>query len=74
MPCLIDGRGLLPPEPMELTLNALDTLGDDEELTLLLYCQPHPLFNILRQNGYVWRERVRDDGTHEFLIRKLAPL
>ncbi|HLA35769.1 MAG TPA: DUF2249 domain-containing protein [Rhodocyclaceae bacterium] len=67
---MIDGRELLPPEPLELTLGALDALGDDEELILLIYCQPLPLFNILKRNGYVWRERVLDDGTHEVSIRK----
>jgi uncharacterized protein (DUF2249 family) len=48
----IDGRGLMPPEPMELTLTALDTLPDGEELLLLLYVEPHPLYGILKQNGY----------------------
>jgi uncharacterized protein (DUF2249 family) len=67
---VIDGRDLQPPEPMELALTALDTLPDGEELTLLLYCQPHPLFGILRRNGYVWREEILDDGTHEIRIRK----
>lgn len=70
MPRLIDGRDLLPPEPLELTLAALDGLGDGEELTLQLYCQPHPLYQILRRSGYVWRVTVWDDGTHEIRIRK----
>ncbi len=70
MPAVIDGRDLVPPEPLELTLSALDTLADGEELMLLLYCQPQPLFSILRQNGYRWTESVRDDGTHEILIRR----
>jgi uncharacterized protein (DUF2249 family) len=70
MPRVIDGRDLLPPEPLELTLTALDTLGDGEELLLLLYCHPKPLFDILRQNGYRWTEAVQDDGTHEVRIRK----
>ncbi|PKO84935.1 MAG: SirA-like protein [Betaproteobacteria bacterium HGW-Betaproteobacteria-11] len=67
---VIDGRDLVPPEPLELTLTALDILPTGAELTLLLYCQPHPLFNILRQNGYLWTERVAADGTHEIRIRK----
>ena len=53
------------------TLEALDTLAEGDELLLLLYCQPHPLFNVLRNNGYAWREEVRDDGTHEIRIHKL---
>lgn len=67
---VIDGRGLLPPAPLELTLTALDTLGADEELLLLLYCQPHPLFEILGKNGYTWKEELLADGTREVRIRK----
>ena len=70
MPRVIDGCELQPPEPLELALMALDTLPDDEELTMLLYCQPHPLFDILKRNGYRWTEAVQDDGTHEIRIRK----
>ncbi|HEX8963817.1 MAG TPA: DUF2249 domain-containing protein [Rhodocyclaceae bacterium] len=70
MPAVIDGRDLVPPEPLELTLSALDTLADGEELLLLLYCQPQPLFSILRENGYRWTESVKDDGTHEIRIRR----
>jgi uncharacterized protein (DUF2249 family) len=68
---VIDGRELQPPEPMELTLEALDKLGEGDEVLLLLYCQPHPLFGILRNNGYGWREELRPDGTREIRIRKL---
>ncbi|HZV55828.1 MAG TPA: DUF2249 domain-containing protein [Rhodocyclaceae bacterium] len=70
MPRVIDGRELQPPEPLELALMALDTLPEDEELVMLLYCHPNPLFDILRRNGYVWTEAVQDDGTHEIRIRK----
>ncbi len=71
MTTVIDGREMQPPEPMERTLETLDTLAEGEDLLLLLYCQPHPLFNILRQNGYTWAEEVRADGTREIRIRKL---
>lgn len=67
---VIDGRDLQPPEPLELALESLDTLTADDELVLLLYCQPQPLFSILRKNGYAWQETVQDDGTHEIRIRK----
>lgn len=70
MPPVIDGRDLLPPEPLELTLATLDRMPADEELLLLLYCRPYPLFNILRRHGYAWREGVQPDGTHEIRIRK----
>ena len=67
---VIDGRGLMPPEPMELALTALDTLPDGEDLVLLLYCEPHPLFAILRQNGYTHRTQTLPDGTVEVRSRK----
>lgn len=66
----IDGRDLSPPEPLELAMAALDTLSADDELVMLLYCRPQPLFNILKQNGFKWVETVQDDGTHEIRIRK----
>lgn len=69
-PQVIDGRDMLPPEPMELTLAALDTLPPEGELVLLLYCQPHPLYQILRRNGYAWTEATQGDGTTEIRIRK----
>lgn len=69
---VIDGRGLMPPEPLELTLTALDTLPDGEELLLLLYCQPQPLYAILDQNGYSHRTETCPDGTVEVRITKAA--
>jgi uncharacterized protein (DUF2249 family) len=69
---LIDGRDMQPPEPLEKTLEALDSLAPDEELVLLLHCQPHPLYQILRRNGYVWTESLQADGTNEIHIRKAA--
>ncbi len=55
---------------MERTLEALEKIGAGEDILLQLYCQPHPLFDILRRNGYRWTETVQDDGTHEIRIRK----
>lgn len=72
MTIVIDGRELQPPEPLERTLQALDGLADDDDILLLLYCQPHPLFNILRNNGYVWTDNLLPEGTREIRIRKGA--
>jgi len=69
---VLDGRELQPPEPLERTLEALDRLADGDDLLLLLYCQPHPLFNILRKNGYTWTEEVAKDGTRSIRISKLT--
>ena len=70
MALIIDGRGLQPPEPFERTMEALDTLPPGEELTLLLYVTPTPLFNALRRNNYVWQDNIQADGTHEIRIRQ----
>jgi len=67
---IVDGREMTPPEPLERTLTALDTLEQGEELLLLLYCNPKPLLDILDRNGYAWREVVQDDGTHEIRIHR----
>jgi len=66
---VVDGRDMLPPEPLEKTLAALDLLQPGGEVVLLIYCHPVPLFNILRKNGFVWTESLREDGTHEIRIR-----
>lgn len=69
---VIDGRELQPPEPLEQTMTALEQLADGDEVLLLLYCQPHPLYNILRNNGYSWTEDVLPEGTREIRIRKAS--
>jgi hypothetical protein len=69
---LIDGRGLLPPEPFELTLAALEDLERGAELVLLLYREPHPLYQVLRQNGFAHRVESLDDGTFEIHITHAA--
>lgn len=68
-PRVIDGREMVPPEPLEATMEALDTLPQGEELTLLLNCQPHPLYQMLRRNGYIWTEEWDGNGTNVIRIR-----
>jgi uncharacterized protein (DUF2249 family) len=65
---LIDGRDLLPPEPLQLTLDALETLAPGDDLMLLLYCEPHPLYAMLERDGFRHATSLRDDGTREILI------
>ncbi len=64
----IDGRDMVPPEPLELTLAALDALPEGEEIVLLVNCHPVPLFEILRKGGSTWTETIHADGTHEIRI------
>lgn len=65
---VIDGRLLLPPEPLELTLAALDALAPGCELVLLVNCQPHPLYRVLERNGFAWTEGTAPDGSVEVRI------
>lgn len=68
---LIDGRAMHPPEPLERTLEALDTMADGDTVVLQVNCQPQPLFNILRRNGYRWVESTMTDGAFEYRITKV---
>lgn len=69
-PRVIDARDLQPPGPMELTLEALDTLPRGEELQLWLNREPFPLYNILKNNGFAHRvEYCEDDGRFIIHIR-----
>ena len=68
---VIDGRGLEPPEPLELAVAALPTLAPGDELVMLLNCEPLPLYSILERNGYNYRSERRADGANEIHIRKL---
>jgi tRNA 2-thiouridine synthesizing protein A len=69
---ILDARQMMPPEPMERTLEALGELAPDGELILLLYREPMPLYKILRNNGYTHRTTLREDGTFEIAIRPAA--
>ncbi len=66
---VIDGRGLEPPEPFLLTMEALDAIQPGQTVLLLLSREPFPLYRALELNGYVWETSRFEDGTVEILIR-----
>lgn len=68
-PHVVDARFLEPPEPFTRTMEALEVLPPGESLLLLLYREPHPLYRVLNQNGYVYTTELVADGTFEILIR-----
>ena len=70
-PRVIDGRGLLPPEPLELAVAALGEMMSGDELVMLLHCEPLPLYSILDPNAYRYCSERRADGTNEVHIQKL---
>jgi TusA-related sulfurtransferase len=65
---VIDARGLEPPEPFVLTMEALDTIGPDEKLLLILTREPHPLFRALKINGFSHQVERTAAGDVEILI------
>lgn len=69
-PRLIDGRDMLPPEPLERVLAELADLAPGEELVVLLRCEPLPLYSILDRSGFRYRTTPRPDGTNEVRIEQ----
>lgn len=65
---VLDARWLEPPEPMELTLAAVDCLEQGDHLRLLIHRSPYMLFPILKEWGFNYQSRSTDDGTFEVLI------
>ena len=70
---IIDAREMEPPEPMVLTLEALDTLGPDEKLLLILTREPYPLYRKLQAIGFTHRTDITMQGTIEILIWRKQP-
>jgi uncharacterized protein (DUF2249 family) len=58
---VIDARGLEPPRPFELVMEALCELQPGDSIRLILEREPFPLFRVLDRNGY--RYQVRRVGT-----------
>ena len=66
---LVDGRGLLPPEPMERVLMALDLLRPGQHVRFLLHREPYPLYGILENRGYTHHTHLLPEGDYEILIK-----
>ena len=69
-PIIVDARTMMPPEPMERTLEALDMLQEGQEILLMIPRQPAPLFDMLRNNGYAYTVEPQDDGIFHIRIRQ----
>lgn len=65
---VVDGRGLEPPEPFVLTMDALNASGPEEAVLLLLGREPYPLYQVLDTNGFSYQTRRTPDDTVEILI------
>lgn len=69
-PHVVDARYMEPPEPFTATMDMLDTLQPGEQMLLLLFREPHPLYKVLRQNGHAYSAELQPDGTFEILITR----
>jgi len=66
----IDVCGLQPPEPFERIMEALDDLPAADVLEVRIHRQPNPLFEVLRNHGYVYSCDPTPDGVFLIRIRK----
>jgi len=69
-PPVLDARFLEPPEPFAQSMEMLDTLPPGEQMVLLLYREPHPLYRVLTQNGHRYATELQADGTFKILITR----
>ena len=65
---IIDGRGLEPPEPFVLTMDALGAMEPHQKLLLILTREPYPLYRALQNQGFAYQTEVTMQGTFEILI------
>lgn len=69
-PHVVDARFMEPPEPFVHTMEMLDSLQPGEKMLLLLYREPHPLYQVLTRNGHAYSTELLPDGTFEILISR----
>lgn len=68
----LDVRGLLPPEPFENIMRALQTLPANETLQVLIHREPFPLYEALQTNGYAWQTNALADGSYKVVITRAS--
>ncbi|KQV59705.1 MULTISPECIES: DUF2249 domain-containing protein [unclassified Duganella] len=65
---LLELCGMVPPEPMERVLEALDLLQPGQHIRMVIDREPVPLYRILEKNGYRHATSMREDYIYEILI------
>lgn len=66
----LDNRGLEPPNPMMRTLEALESIGVGEVLTIINDRRPMFLFEQLDEKGYKYTVDPLPDGSYQITITK----
>ena len=69
-PATVDARGMEPPLPFEMAMEAVADLAPGQSVVVLLDRMPHPLFRILDRDGYHYTPTIRDDAVVEVLIER----
>lgn len=64
----LDNRGLEPPQPMMRTLAALDSLAENETLTIINDRRPMFLYEQLEELGFKQRTEQQSDGSFKIEI------
>lgn len=65
---VLDVRGLEPPEPLVMALEALPRLQPDHKMCMLIDREPFPLYRILDSNGYRRKTDCRPDFSYEVTV------
>ena len=65
----LDLRGLAPPQPIVRIIEALKR-APAEPLRVVLPHEPHPLYEMLRQQGFQWSGAQRADGGFDLTIER----
>ncbi len=66
----IDCRALLPPEPMELVLEAVELLDESSAVLMIHRKEPFPLYPKLEERDCMYEIKKPSDGTIQLLIWK----
>jgi len=66
----LDVSDLEPCEPMERTLEYLQTLPDDDYLRVILRRDPKLLYPLIKQLGFTWRTQPGGPAAFEVFIWK----
>lgn len=64
---VLDVSVLQPPEPMDKVLAAMDTLAEGQYIEMIHRMEPHPLYNILLDNGYRYHTHNPDGLFHIYI-------
>ncbi|RHW42303.1 DUF2249 domain-containing protein [Neobacillus notoginsengisoli] len=65
---ILDNRGLEPPQPMMRTLATLETLKENETLTIFNDRRPMFLYEQLEELGYKQKTEEQKDGSFKIEI------